>query len=180
MSTEPNDTYHQLIALLDTEGAAYRVIDHEAEGRTDLVSPMRGNALSAAAKCMVLLVKPNKRTTLYVLAVVPGDRRVDFAAVARLYAAAYVAIASRDVAEELARSVSGTILPFVLDDRLELVVDPALLEEPELYFNAARLDRSVAIATADYVRIARPRLATISATAQAEVERPQTGIDRYG
>lgn len=47
-------------------------------------------------------------------------------------------------------SVSGTILPFGFHPDLELVVDPRLLEHPEIFFNAARLDRSLALNTQDY------------------------------
>ena len=42
--------------------------------------------------------------------------------------------------------------------------DPALLDCDELYFNAGRLDRSVALASEDYVRLAGPRIARIIAT----------------
>jgi Ala-tRNA(Pro) deacylase len=41
-------------------------------------------------------------------------------------------------------------------------VDPALLEDDELYFNAARLDRSMALRTSDYVALARPRVERIA------------------
>ena len=51
------DTYTRLIALLDGHGAQYRLIDHPPEGRTELVSPMRGNALAQAAKCIVMMLK---------------------------------------------------------------------------------------------------------------------------
>jgi Ala-tRNA(Pro) deacylase len=51
------------------------------------------------------------------------------------------------------------------DERLEPVVDPALLEHEEIYFNAARLDRSLALSAKDYVRIAQPRLESISEVA---------------
>ena len=54
---EQEDTYTRLIAFLDEREVAYRLIDHAAEGRTEVVSPMRGNALSQAAKCIVLMVK---------------------------------------------------------------------------------------------------------------------------
>lgn len=50
-------TYTRLIALLDEHEARYRLIDHAPEGRTELVSAMRGNTLSQAAKCIVLMVK---------------------------------------------------------------------------------------------------------------------------
>jgi Ala-tRNA(Pro) deacylase len=46
---------------------------------------------------------------------------------------------------------------------LALVVDPSLLENDELYFNAARLDRSMALKTSDYVALAKPRLERIAA-----------------
>jgi hypothetical protein len=36
-------TYHRLIVLLERHNAQYRLIDHPAEGRTEIVSPMRGN-----------------------------------------------------------------------------------------------------------------------------------------
>jgi Ala-tRNA(Pro) deacylase len=158
----PADTFDRLIGLLDANGARYRLIDHAPEGRTELVSPLRGNDLAAAAKCMVLIVKQGKKTTRYALAVVAGDRRVDFAAVTRLFDATYVSVASPDAAERLAGSAVGTILPFTFEPGLELIVDPGLLERPELYFNAARLDRSVALDTADYVRLAAPRVAEIA------------------
>ena len=43
------------------------------------------------------------------------------------------------------------------------IVDPALLEHDELFFNAARLDRSLALKTSDYTVLAQPRLARIVA-----------------
>jgi Ala-tRNA(Pro) deacylase len=50
------------------------------------------------------------------------------------------------------------------DARLDLAADPALLDCDELYFNAGRLDRSVALASRDYLRLAGPRIARIIAT----------------
>jgi Ala-tRNA(Pro) deacylase len=55
--------------------------------------------------------------------------------------------------------VAGTILPFSFHQELTLIVDPSLLENDELYFNAARLDRSLALSTSDYIALARPRIA---------------------
>jgi Ala-tRNA(Pro) deacylase len=62
----------------------------------------------------------------------------------------------------LAGSVAGTILPFSFNSALEVIADPALLEQDELYFNAARLDRSIVIKTRDYMAIAKPRLERIA------------------
>jgi Ala-tRNA(Pro) deacylase len=55
-------TYDDLIALLDKHGADYTLIDHEPEGSTEAVSAMRGNPPGHAAKCLMLIVKPDRRT----------------------------------------------------------------------------------------------------------------------
>jgi Ala-tRNA(Pro) deacylase len=161
--TEEYAAYRRLIALLDEHGASYRLIDHAPEGRTELVSPLRGNALEQAAKCLVLMVKVGKKVTRYVLAVVPGDAKVDVQAVKGLLEGTYATFASGEIAERLAGSVTGTILPFSFHPDLELMVDPRLLEHEEIFFNAARLDRSMALRTSDYVKLAKPRLERIAA-----------------
>ncbi len=161
-TTIPAPAYDRLIALLEENRANYRLIDHASEGRTDLVSEIRGNRLSQAAKCIIIMVKIGKKTKRHLLGVVPGDRRVSLSAIKGLMGASYVGFASLEVAEQLAGSPSGTILPFSFDPELELVMDPALLKNQEIFFNAARLDRSIALATADYVALAQPRTAPIA------------------
>src|SRR6266540_3868883 len=104
----PEDTYSQLIAFLDGQGVQYRLIDHAPEGRTEIVSPMRGNALSQAAKCIIMMVKIGKKVTKYVLGVVPGDARMDLNAVKALLSGTYISFASADIAEKLAGCVAGT------------------------------------------------------------------------
>jgi len=155
------DTYTQLIAFLDQHNARYRLIDHAPEGRTEIVSPMRGNALSQAAKCIIMMVKIGKKVTKYILGVIPGDTRIDLNAVKALMQGTYISFASSDIAEKLAGSVAGTILPFSFNPELELIVDPSLLKNDEIYFNAARLDRSMALNTSDYMALSKPRIEQI-------------------
>ncbi|HYN97276.1 MAG TPA: YbaK/EbsC family protein [Pilimelia sp.] len=154
--------YDRLIALLDGAGARYRELDHPPEGRTEVVSGYRGHPVAHAAKCLVVMVKIGKKSSRYFLAVVPGDARVDLAALKALAGGTYVAFAATEKAEALAGSASGTILPFSFHPDLELVVDPGVLAPSEIYFNAARLDRSLALDTTDYRRIAEPRTAAIT------------------
>jgi Ala-tRNA(Pro) deacylase len=156
------NTYKSLIMFLEQNNAQYRLIDHAPEGRTEIVSGMRGNQLSQAAKCIILMVKIGKKVTRYVLAVVPGDARVDLNAVKTLLGGTYISFALADIAERLGGSAAGTILPFAFNDELELMVDPAMLETEEMFFNAARLDRSMALKTTDYARLAKPRLELIA------------------
>src|SRR3990172_5342587 len=122
---------------------------------------MRGNALSQAAKCIVLMVKIGKKVTKYILGVIPGDARIDLNVVKALMQGTYISFASSDIAEKLVGSVAGTILPFSFNSELELIVDPSLLENDEIYFNAARLDRSMALKTSDYMALSKPRIERI-------------------
>ncbi len=157
------DTYDRLIALLNDAGAQYRLIDHAPEGQTEIVSEFRGHAVAAAAKCIVLIVKTGRKNTRFVLAVVSGDARVDMQRVRRLFdGATYVGFASTEAAEKLAGSVVGTVLPFAFHPDLLLIADPSLNEHSEIFFNAARLDRSVALRTEDYFSIAKPRMEKIA------------------
>ncbi len=163
-------TYDRLIDLLERGQARFRIIDHEPEGRTEPASALRRHALAQAAKCLVVRVALGRRARRYVLAVVPGDRRLDLAGLNRVYAGTEASFATREIAERLAGSVSGSVVPFALHPDLDLVVDPDLLVHDEIFFNAARLDRSVALATDDYVGLAGPRVEVIA-------QRPLTGAD---
>jgi Ala-tRNA(Pro) deacylase len=109
------------------------------------------------------MVKIGKRTSRYFLAVVSGDARVDLPALKAMAGGTYVSFASTQRAEELAGSVSGTILPFSFHPDLELIVDPGLLTHPEIFFNAGRLDRSLALNTEDYLRITDPQIRPVAA-----------------
>lgn len=162
---EPYDTYDRLITLLDTSSVDYQLIDHAPEGTTDAVCALRGHPASEAAKCIVLRVKVDRRTTRHVLAVVPGDRRVDLDAIRTLFTARYVGFSDAETAERLARAIPGTVLPFSFDPELEVVADPDVIKQPRLYFNAARLDRSLCLSGPDYERSANPRVEPIAGPA---------------
>ncbi|QFZ21368.1 YbaK/EbsC family protein [Saccharothrix syringae] len=159
-----DDTYRKLTTLLDERGAAYRVMEHPPEGNTEAVSLHAGYDQRQAAKCIVVMVKVGKKETRYAAIVLPGPKRVDFAKVKALFGGTYASFAPREVAEELAGCPVGSIPPFSFDERLTLVVDPEVLQHPEVFFNAARLDRSIGLATKDYEMIAQPQVEAISQT----------------
>lgn len=145
-----HETYDKLIAHLDSSKASYRLIDHLPEGQSDKVSALRGYPVEAAAKCIVL-------------AVIPGDARVDTGKVKSLFSGAtYAGFAATDVAERFAGSVAGTVLPFTFHAELMLIADPSITHYQELFFNAGRLDRSAALRTSDYLAMAKPRLERIA------------------
>ena len=157
-----SDIHEQLRALLDKEGATYRVIEHEPEGRTEIIAKIRGNRIEQSVKSMTLQVRLTRKENIYCLANVPGDCRIDFDGVRKFFNADSAAFASRDKAQALTGCLIGAIPPFSFNDQLQALVDPLVLENEEIVFNAGRLDRSIMMRLDDYIRIAKPQIVKIA------------------
>ena len=157
-----NDIHTQLCALLDREGAVYRVVEHAAEGRTELIAQIRGNRIEQSIKSMTLQVRITKKENIYCLANIPGDCRVDFDGVKKHFNADSVAFASKEKAQALTGCVIGAIPPFSFNEQLQVLADPLIQENEEVVFNAGRLDRSIFMKLDDYIRIAKPKIAKIA------------------
>jgi len=156
------DRFDQLVAMLEAGGATFRVIEHEAAGQSERVAAIRGTKPSQGAKAILCRVAPGDGER-FVLAIVPGDRRVDMKALGALFGAKKASFVPAEQAETITGCKIGAIPPVVFDDRLSLVADEAFLDdEPEIAFNAGRLDRSIVMPAADYKRIFAPRLARIA------------------
>ena len=156
------DIHEQLRALLDKEGATYRIVEHEPEGRTELIAKIRGNRIEQSIKSMTLQVRLTRKENIYCLANVPGDCRIDFDGVKHHFNADSVAFASREKAQALTRCVIGAIPPFTFSDQLKVLADPLIQQNDEVVFNAGRLDLSIFMNLDDYIRIDKPSLVPIA------------------
>ncbi|PKR53929.1 YbaK/prolyl-tRNA synthetase associated domain-containing protein [Thalassospira marina] len=154
--------FNQLNALLETGGARFRRVEHAPEGRSAEVAAIRGTAPGQGAKAM--LCKSKDTPEIYVLAVLPGDQKLDFRKVASAAGLKKVTLASPEEATRETGCQIGAIPPFSFSSRIMLLADPALIEAyDEIAFNAGRLDCSIIMNSADYVRIAQPKLQSICA-----------------
>ncbi len=162
MTSTDQSIHQQLCALLDHEGASYRVLEHEAEGRTEFITKIRGNRIEQAIKSMVVQVRMSKKENLYYLANVPGDCRVDFEGIKNHFNALGVGMAVREKAEALAGCVIGSIPPFSFNEPRGVLADPLIKENEEVVFNAGSLERSIFMKMEDYFRIVNPQVAKIA------------------
>jgi Ala-tRNA(Pro) deacylase len=149
--------HEQLRVLLDSENVVYRVIEHEPEGRTDVIAKIRGNRIEQSIKSIVLQVRLSKKENIYCLANVPGDCRIDFKGVKNHFNADSAAFAKPDKAQELTGCVIGAIPPFSFNEQLSVLADPLIKENEDVVFNAGRLDRSIFMKLDDYIRIVQPQ-----------------------
>lgn len=149
--------FNHLKQLLEEQNANFRVIEHPPEGKSQSVAQIRGTAEEQGAKAM--LCKSKHDPNVFVLAVLPGNKRLDFHKVASAVGIRKATLASPEEATLETGCQIGAIPPFSFSSRIQLLGDPALMEEhDEIAFNAGRLDRSMVLNTADYLRVARPEL----------------------
>ena len=100
---EEQDIHRRLCELLERAGAAYRVVEHEPEGRTEFIARIRGNRPEQAIKSIVVQVRFGKKESRYYLANVPGHCRVDLQAIQSSFNGTDVSMAAREKAEAVMR-----------------------------------------------------------------------------
>lgn len=74
-------THQQLITLLTQQGARFRVMEHDAVGKCEAVSEIRGTDLGQGAKALVCKVKGNG-VKKHVLAILAADLQADLSQLA--------------------------------------------------------------------------------------------------
>ena len=162
-------TFDKIVDLLHSHQVSFDVIEHPAEGRSEVISAIRGNKLSQAAKAMVLEVTISSQDPVYVLAIVPGDCKVNFKNVARLAGGKKSSFASPEKAQALTGCQMGAVPPFSFSDALTLYVDKRLTGAGRVYFNAGELVRSMSLAADDYFSvIGADRIADIAVSPDGE------------
>ncbi len=155
-------THERLIALLDENNARYRIVEHILEGRSEEISKIRGNDPAQAMKAIVASVRGGGGGKRYVLAILPGIRKLDMKALCRAMGAQKGRFSPEEEATEMTGCVMGAVPPFSFRDELPVIVDPACKNNEEVVFNAGRLDRSIFMAFSDYERIVKPQYSEIS------------------
>ena len=151
-------TFEKLTALLDQNQARYRVVEHSSAGKSEDVAKIRGTQIGQGAKALVCTLKGNgvKQT---ILAVLPADQQADLDKIAAHFGAKKASLSSPAEVFALTDCVFVAIPTFSFHENLLLIADTSLLQRyDELAFNAGTLERSVILNTADYARIAQPRL----------------------
>lgn len=152
------NVHQRLLGLLNKHQARYRVMAHDAVGKCEAVSEIRGTALGQGAKALVCKVKGNG-VSQHVLAILAADQQADLAQLAHHIGGLKASLASPAEVDALTACVFGAIPPFSFHPSLRLVADPLLFDRfEEIAFNAGSLEKSVILNTEDYLRIAQPEL----------------------
>lgn len=144
--------------VLREGGVSFRTVEHAPVRTAEDAARARGMPLSAGVKALVLKVDEE-----FLLLALPADRSLSSHALRRHLGARRSRFASAAELARLTGLAPGSIPPFgrpVLD--LELYADRALPSRGEVAFTPGRADRSILLAGEDWLRVARPRLVTLT------------------
>lgn len=154
--------YERIIALFNENHVKYTEAEHHHEGHGAHVAEFHGLNETCGAKAIVVKLK---KSDSYCLVVLPFTRNLDTKALQKIMGVKGASFAPHEISEELTSCVSGSMPPFSFRDDVLLIIDNAIKDNQKIFFNAGRLDRSVAISTSDYCKLVKAaKFADISKT----------------
>lgn len=149
MSNTVNQALH---ALLASAGVNYRTIQHEPTLTSADSARARGEDLKVGGKALV--VKTGDDFRLFVLSAACS---LDSTALKRHFAVKKLRFADAAELDRLTGLVPGSVPPFgrpILP--LDLFVDPSVLANEQIAFNAGLLTESIVMPVSDFVQLAQP------------------------
>ncbi|MDX1630599.1 MAG: YbaK/EbsC family protein [Thermoanaerobaculia bacterium] len=149
-NSEDPSHFPEILELLRGRDCSFRVTEHEPISSAQEAAAVRDTPTTMGAKAIVFKTDGDFR-----LFVLRASDRIRSRLVRKELGVSRTRFANRKELLELTSCEPGAVPPFgrpILD--LDLYLDPALLENDEIVFTPGRRDRSVFLATGDYLRIA--------------------------
>ena len=151
--------YDKITNLLDEHKIIYTSRRHEATLTSVDSARVRGELLSSGAKAILYKIQDH-----FFLMVFAADRKIDTKLLKSNLKEIGVRakksrFATKEELFEMTGLVPGSVPPFgppILD--IPLFVDPSLLSNESISFNAGDLERSISMSLDDYIRISKPRI----------------------
>ena len=149
----------RIVDLLDAQGCWYETFHHEAVRTSEEAAAKRpGYGLHQGAKAIILRVKRTKKDKFFVMLVFPADRKFDNKIVKANFKARDIRFASEEEVSALTGGVEpGGVPPFGNLFELPIFATPDLFEQDRIVFNAGDRRFSLAMRSADFRRLVRPK-----------------------
>jgi prolyl-tRNA editing enzyme YbaK/EbsC (Cys-tRNA(Pro) deacylase) len=144
--------YQAIISLLAREQIEYRSVHHDPTFTSEESARVRGEDIRVGGKAIVMKVGEEFR--LFVLS---AALKVDATALKQYFGVKKIRFATPEELLTFTGLVPGSIPPFgrpILP--FDLFVDPSILDNTKIAFNAGSLTESIIMAVGDYLRVAQP------------------------
>ncbi len=148
-------TVHEKIrALLDDARVPYRAVHHEPTRTSEESARVRGEDIRVGGKALVLKVGQD-----FKLFVLSAALKADSKKIKAHFGERDVRFATAEELLSLTGLVPGAVPPFGRPvTPLELYVDPSILGNDRIAFNAGSLTDSIIMSREDYICVARPQV----------------------
>jgi Ala-tRNA(Pro) deacylase len=145
----------KILSTLKTQGIEHKVFEHDPVYTCPQMSKFLKTDEAHIAKSMVV----KKSDGTYLIAVLPGNRKIDFHKLGEVTKAAPTILAPKKEAEEIAHCSVGCVYPLGNVINLETVFDRSILLQEYVFFNPGSHTKSVKISTQDLTRLVNPAIA---------------------
>jgi len=146
---------NEIMSLLKARGIQYDLLEHDPVYTCPQMAKFLNTTEAHIAKSMI--VRKNDGTLL--LAVLPGNKKINFHQLGIIAKSAPVSLATKKEAEEIALCSVGCVYPLGNIMDLETFFDEHLLRQEYVYFNPGSHTKSVKISTHALVDIVKPTVA---------------------
>jgi prolyl-tRNA editing enzyme YbaK/EbsC (Cys-tRNA(Pro) deacylase) len=159
--------YHQITEtiqkLLTDSDSWFETFEHEPVRTSEEAAKARpGYSLHQGAKAMVVRIKKSKSDKEFVMLVFPADLRFDNKKVKDYFHAKDIRFATEQEVIEITDGVKiGAVPPFGNLFNIKVVVDPKLLKNEKIIFNAGDRSFSIAMKSKDYKKLVNPKVIDI-------------------
>ncbi len=146
--------YDRIVSLLEERGIAYRAVHHEPTFTSEASALARGESIAVGGKAILMKVDADFR--IFVLS---AALKLDSKKVKEHFGAKKIRFATSEELMEKTGLVPGSLPPFgppVFD--IPLYVDPSVLANDVVAFNAGSLTDSLIISIAAYATVAAPEV----------------------
>jgi prolyl-tRNA editing enzyme YbaK/EbsC (Cys-tRNA(Pro) deacylase) len=161
---EYHPVVNKIVFLLKENKYWFESFEHEAVRTSEEAAKIRtGYSLDQGAKAMIVRIKRTESDKIFVMLVVPANLRFDERKVKDFFGAKDIRFASEEEVEKITGGVlPGGVPPFGNLFGLEIIIDPKLLDNEKIIFNAGDRCFSVAMKSEDYVKLVRPQIESIT------------------
>ena len=153
----PDAIHATLVALLSAEAVEFQLTHHDPVTTSTEAAAVRGAELRSGAKAMLVKARAG-----FVLAVLAGDRKVDWKLLAPLVGGKGARFATDEELRKATGLSKGAVPPLGLLFDLRTIYDRSLLEVETVNFNAGTHTDSVSMGRDDLIRIGGGEVAAFS------------------
>jgi prolyl-tRNA editing enzyme YbaK/EbsC (Cys-tRNA(Pro) deacylase) len=153
----------QITSILTENGCWFETFEHAPVRTSEEASKLRlGYTISQGAKTIIVRVREPGIGKKFVMLIIPGDKKFDPVKVRENFKLSDLRFATEAEVDKITGGVlPGGVPPFGNLFGLDVIADNEVFKNEKIVFNAGDKSFSVAMLSADYARLVKPKTGSI-------------------